>query len=98
MLVKLPPGPSVLVATFLGSLYLLWSATPYSEYQMIIADRNKLYEVNNSEKKEMSLKGMCMHHRTQKAYPHWSYAMDSACRTCEKWDGLWHLTEVADAA
>jgi hypothetical protein len=54
--------------------------------------------MNNSEKKKMSLRGMSIHHRTQKAYPHWPYATNSACLTCEKWDGLWHLTEVAVAA
>ena len=64
---------------------------------MVIADRNQ-NTVNNIGKKKMSLKGMCMHHRTQKAYPHWSYATDSACPTCEKWDDLWYLTEVAAAA
>ena len=46
------------------------------------------YTANNSGKKKMSLKGMCMHHRTQKAYPHWSYATDLARPTCEKWDDL----------
>jgi hypothetical protein len=65
---------------------------------MVIADRNQVYEVNNSEKKKMSLKGMCMHHRTQKALPTLVVATDSACLTCEKWDALWHLTEVAAAA
>jgi hypothetical protein len=27
---------------------------------MVIAERNQVYEVNNSEKKKMSLKGICV--------------------------------------
>jgi hypothetical protein len=64
---------------------------------MVIGYRNQIYKVDNGEKKKTSLKGMPMHHRTQKAYPHWPYATDSSCRTCEEWDGLWHPTEVAAA-
>jgi hypothetical protein len=64
---------------------------------MVITDKNQVYKVNNSEKKKMSLKGMCMHHRTQKAYPRWSHATDSACRIVRS-GMVMALTEVAAAA
>jgi hypothetical protein len=64
---------------------------------MVITDKNQVYKVNNSEKKKMNLKGMCMHHRTQKAYPRWSHATDSACRIVRS-GMVMVLTEVAAAA